>query len=66
MRRQRNPKYGFVRNPEIKDRDGYPELMVKFDRSEVQNMVTIGNVTLTITGEIEGLRFEGSDTIRVI
>jgi len=29
-----DPKYGFVKDPEIKDRDdnGIPELMVKFDR----------------------------------
>ena len=37
---ENNPKYGFVRNPEIKDRDGdgYPELVVKFDRQEVKKV----------------------------
>jgi hypothetical protein len=48
------------------DSDGIPDLMVKFDRSAVQSIVEPGNVTLTISGKINGLLFEGSDTIRVI
>jgi len=63
-----NPKYGFVKNPEIKDRDGdgIPELMVKFDRQMVINYIWDrlchmgivplskegGEVDLTITGEL--------------
>ncbi len=33
-----DPNYRFVRNPEIRGRDGdgYPELMVKFDRKILQ------------------------------
>ncbi len=42
-------------------------LMVKFSRPEVLAMVGLGEVELTLTGEFNsGLRFEGSDTIRVI
>ncbi|MDI6888887.1 MAG: hypothetical protein QMC78_04235 [Methanocellales archaeon] len=48
------------------DSDGIPDLMVKFDRSEVQKIFSPGEVNITITGEIEGLRFAGNDTIRVI
>jgi len=68
-----DPKYGFVKNSHIKDRNGNgtPDLMVKFDRAEIieyiQNEleVTDGKVTLTITGEIEGETFEDADTIRM-
>ncbi|UCE74783.1 MAG: hypothetical protein JSV56_03525 [Methanomassiliicoccales archaeon] len=42
-------------------------LMVKFDRSEVAEIVSPGQVTLTIIGElIDETPFSGSDTIRVI
>ncbi len=42
-------------------------LMVKFDRQAVQAMVSVGDeVELTVTGEVCGVAFEGSDTIRVI
>jgi flagellar hook assembly protein FlgD len=63
-----NQKYGFVKDPEIGDydNDGIPDLMVKFDRSAVEEIVSPGNVTLTLTGEINGRSFEGSDTIKVI
>ena len=76
-----NPKYGFVKNLEIKDRDGdgIPELMVKFDRQMVIDYIWAQlyhmeiplpkegvEVELTITGElINGTPFEGSDMIRV-
>lgn len=41
--------------------------MAKFPRSEVQDIIEPGEVELTISGElIDGTRFEGSDTIRVI
>lgn len=61
-------KYGFVRNPEIKDRDGdgYPELMVKFDRQEVEKLLREGNVTFFVIGEINGTYFMGEDGAKVI
>jgi parallel beta-helix repeat protein len=70
---ENDPKYDFVAEPEIKDRDnnGLPELMVKFDKSEVQSILSPGEeVTITVTGGVfynDGLTdFEGSDIIRVI
>lgn len=57
------------------DGDGIPDLMVKFSRSDVQNLIadTCGLiaeplwVTLTVTSCLDdGTEFEGSDTIRVI
>ena len=68
-----NTKYGFVKDPELKDRDesGLPELIVKFDMSEVQDtlMETSGMVDLTVTGEVmkEGIPilFKGMDSIRI-
>ena len=38
-----DPKYGFVKNPEIADRDnnGIPELMVKFDRWAVIDYIWV-------------------------
>ena len=40
----RDPGYGVVEDPEIKDRDGrgLPELMVKFDRQQVQDILEAG------------------------
>lgn len=50
------------------DDDGIAELMVKFDRSAVQEILEAGNeVEITLTGELEDdTKFEGSDTVRVI
>lgn len=50
------------------DRDGIPDLMVKFDRSDVQKILKVGNkVKITVTGKLtDGTPFEGSDTIRAI
>ena len=48
------------------DEDGIQDLMVKFERVEVIDLVSIGEVMLTITGKVAGITFEGSDTIRVI
>ena len=48
------------------DTDGITDLMVKFDRAEVMALLSVGEATLTITGEVNGIPFEGSDTITVI
>jgi parallel beta-helix repeat protein len=48
------------------DRDGVPDLMVKFDRAKVQNIVHVGNNTLTVSGRVGEVTFEGSDRMRVI
>jgi hypothetical protein len=57
------------------DSDDIEDLMVKFDRSEVQGLVEVGdNVVLTVTGELPvviygeiiDLPFEDDDGIRVI
>lgn len=48
------------------DSDGITDLMVKFDRQELIAILSVGEATLTIVGEVNGIQFEGSDTIRVI
>ncbi len=50
------------------DNDGITDLMVKFDRSDVEDMLTPSeSVTLKITGSLKTDElFEGSDDIRVI
>jgi hypothetical protein len=50
------------------DSDGVPDLMVKFDRQAVNDILPIGDaVSITVTGNLyDGAPFEGSDTIRVI
>ena len=49
------------------DSDGIPDLMVKFDGAAVKGILTPGGqVEITITGEVAGIGFDGSDTIRVI
>jgi hypothetical protein len=48
------------------DDDGIPDLMVKFDRSAVQELVSVGDVELTVIGKWGLVPFRGSDTIRVI
>ena len=64
-----DPKYDFVTNSSEylvdHNEDGILERMVKFNRAEVKAIVNVGNVTLTITGEVNGILFEGSDIIRV-
>jgi parallel beta-helix repeat protein len=53
------------------DNDGVPDLMVKFNRSAVCQLilskgVMVGNVTLSVSGKLaNGIGFEGCDTIRV-
>ena len=47
--------------------EGDEVAMAKFSRSEVQEMLSVGEVELTVTGQlIDGTIFEGTDTIRVI
>jgi hypothetical protein len=51
------------------DKDGIPDLMVKFDRQKVITALggKTGTITLTVTGKINnGPDFTGSDTIKVI
>jgi hypothetical protein len=50
------------------DDDGIPDLMVKFDRQALIGYLggATGEVTLTLTGDVDGKPFEGSDTITVI
>jgi len=49
------------------DCDEVPDLMVKFDRERVQQVLTAGDsVEVVVTGEASGLPFEGKDAIRVI
>ncbi len=65
-------KYGFVTSEDSyivdNDQDGITERMVKFDRSEVQKLLTPNEeVVMTVSGSLyNGAEFEGSDTIRVI
>lgn len=49
------------------DGDSVNDLMVKFDRVTVQEILTIGDeVEIMISGEVSGIAFEGNDIIRVI
>ena len=50
------------------DNNGIPDLMVKFDRQAVQDILGVGNnVAITVTGELtDGTRFDGTDYIKVI
>jgi hypothetical protein len=65
-------KYGFVTSEDSyiadHDNDGIMERMVKFDRGEVQKLLAPADeIVLTITGSLlDGIEFEGTDTVRVI
>ncbi|MEW6417584.1 MAG: hypothetical protein AB1480_05620 [Nitrospirota bacterium] len=49
------------------DKDGIPDLMVKFKRADVINLLPEGdNVLVHVTGTVGIITFEGVDTIRVI
>ena len=50
------------------DNGGIPDLMVKFDRQNVIDILEPGDeVVITVAGElIDGTRFEGMDYIKVI
>jgi hypothetical protein len=48
---------------------GFSNLMVKFNRTAVAEFIlaqgiTYGNVTLTITGDVDGTPFQGSDVVK--
>jgi hypothetical protein len=49
------------------DKDGIPDLMVKFDRAAVQAILQVGdNVEITVNGSLlDSRQFEGKDSIRV-
>jgi hypothetical protein len=68
-----NLKYGFVKNPEISDidKDGLPELLIKFNRAAVQETVQPADTaTISVTGEVLKneipVPFQGIATVRVI
>jgi streptogramin lyase len=49
------------------DKDGIPDLMVKFDRSKVIGLLANGaGVKVHVTGKVGAVTFEGVDVIRVI
>jgi parallel beta-helix repeat protein len=48
------------------DRDGVPDLAVKFERLEVQAIVEPGVAILRVTGKCGGIPFLGKDNIHVI
>ncbi len=48
------------------DADGISDLMVKFNRHDLIATLSAGEVTLSITGEVNGMSFAGTGTIRVI
>ncbi|MCS7367684.1 MAG: hypothetical protein NDF52_07385 [archaeon YNP-WB-062] len=48
------------------DNDGVEDLMVKFDMQAVKSILIVGTQTITITGTVSGIPFQGTDTIKVI
>jgi len=49
------------------DSDGIPDCMVKFDRAACEAVLELGDsVVVTVSGTVDGQKFEGSDRIRVI
>lgn len=64
-----DPKYDFVANSSEylvdNNEDGILERVVKFDKAEATALLDIGEATLTITGKVKGIPFEGGGTIRV-
>jgi hypothetical protein len=71
---EQDEKYAFVIDPNEyivdHDNDGIPELKLKFDRSDVEEMIGLGEeVDFTITGRFfdpVGPTFVGTDVNRVI
>jgi hypothetical protein len=66
-----NPKYGFVKSEEgyivDHDGDGILERMLKFDRSELEDMLSPGSYNLKLSGHLfDGTKFSGlSNSVRV-
>ncbi len=52
----------------LEDEDSIPDLKVKFDRAEVQNILKVGeDESIVITGQLkDGTAFGGEDRIKVI
>lgn len=49
------------------DNDGIRDLMLKFDRGEVQKIVSIGRNELILSGNlVDGTKFAGKDTLNII
>ena len=48
------------------DEDTIPDLMVKFDRQELQSHLFLGPAELTVSGTADSDVFEGTDTIKVM
>ena len=48
------------------DKDGIPDLMVKFDRRALAAGLANGTAEITLTGVAGGLHFQGTDSLRVI
>ena len=65
-----DPKYNFVSDPSHHlidhDEDGIIERKVKFHTAEVQSILEEGEQTITIAGQVADVKFEGSNTIKVI
>jgi hypothetical protein len=60
--------YAEPRITEVADynNNGIPDLMVKFDRQAVQEMINTELTEITVNGAINGKFFQGSDTIQFI
>lgn len=64
-----NPKYDFVTEPEILDRDGdgWSELMVKFSLEELLSTLGVGeNQEVRVAGMVGSIIVTGSDHVRVL
>jgi hypothetical protein len=48
------------------DKDVIPDLMFQFSRHNLRDTVRVGEAALTITGEVDGTRFQGTALVRVI
>jgi hypothetical protein len=45
--------------------NGIPDLMVKFDRQAVQSLLSFGQTEITLYGSVNGIYFQGADSILV-
>ena len=59
----------YLLNPNTKssdyDKDGVPDLKVKFSRQELQSRMFVGLEELTVSGSADGVEFVVSDTVSV-